>query len=83
MKATDATGGLGLRAEDLWRFEGFRVAEAGAKDEAGSALFEGEIALRPEVARSGAGLWSGRVAELRVAETSGRVVAVEIEGTWN
>lgn len=83
VKATDAAGGLGFQAEDSWRFEDLRVAKAGAKDRAGPVLFAGDIALRPEVARSGAGLWSGRVAELRVAETSGRVISGEVEGIWN
>lgn len=78
VRAVDAAGGLALHADAPWRFTELKVEEAG-----GRVLFDGEISLRPEISRSGAGLWRGRVAELRVAENTGRGVTGELSGSWN
>lgn len=84
VKASDAAGGLSFQAEERWSFEAVRVANvAEGAGSVGTALFAGEVALLPEVKRSGAGVWSARAAELRVADTAGRVIAGELAGTWN
>lgn len=80
--ASDAAGGISFKAEEAWRFEGLRFAGGGAGEKA-PALFAGEVAVRPEITRSGAGAWSGRLAELRGTDATGRVVAGEVAGTWN